>query len=135
MAKAGVGIVVAHMGLTTSGSIGAKPTLSKEENVSCVQAIADVAHKINYDAIVLYHGAQQLPPQFMHLALGCVTMDMDFLVEAQSEKKLLEKLFGAVKICQIEITSTTFVDNAMPSKNVLPYKDENENECELWVLL
>lgn len=56
MVKAGADIIVAHMGLTTSGSIGAKTAVSLEESVSLVQAIADAAHKINPDVIVLCHG-------------------------------------------------------------------------------
>nr|DAD40786.1 TPA_asm: hypothetical protein HUJ06_015109 [Nelumbo nucifera] len=56
MAKVGADIVVAHMGLTTSGSIGAKTAISLEESVSRVQAIADAAHGINPDVIVLCHG-------------------------------------------------------------------------------
>lgn len=56
MAEAGADIIVAHMGLTTSGSIGAQTSVSIEESVGCVQAIADAAHRINPDAIVLCHG-------------------------------------------------------------------------------
>ncbi|KAK6258303.1 hypothetical protein SCA6_012777 [Theobroma cacao] len=56
MAKAGADIIVAHMGLTTSGSIGAKTAVSIEESVVCVQAIADAAHSINPNVIVLCHG-------------------------------------------------------------------------------
>ncbi|XP_031253885.1 uncharacterized protein LOC116111864 [Pistacia vera] len=56
MAKAGADIIVAHMGLTTSGSIGAKTAVSLEESVTCVQAIADAALNINHDVIVLCHG-------------------------------------------------------------------------------
>ncbi|KAL8473844.1 hypothetical protein ACS0TY_030631 [Phlomoides rotata] len=56
MAKAGADIIVAHMGLTTSGSIGAKTALSIDESVVLVQAIADAAHRINEDVIVLCHG-------------------------------------------------------------------------------
>lgn len=56
MAKAGADIIVAHMGLTTSGTIGAKTALSIEESVVRVQAIADAAHKINPNIIVLCHG-------------------------------------------------------------------------------
>ncbi|KAJ0753814.1 putative TIM-barrel domain, IGPS, aldolase-type TIM barrel, UPF0261 domain-containing protein [Helianthus annuus] len=56
MTKAGADIIVAHMGLTTSGSIGAKTAVTLEQSVSRVQAIADAAHKINPDAIVLCHG-------------------------------------------------------------------------------
>lgn len=58
MAKAGADIIVAHMGLTTSGSIGAKTALSIEESVVLVQAIADAAHRINPEAIVLCHGGK-----------------------------------------------------------------------------
>lgn len=60
MAKAGADIIVAHMGLTTSGSIGAKTALSIEESVVRVQSIADAAHGINPDAIVLCHGGTTL---------------------------------------------------------------------------
>ncbi|KAJ9147046.1 hypothetical protein P3X46_029251 [Hevea brasiliensis] len=56
MAKAGADIIVAHMGLTKSGSIGAKTAVSLEESVFCVQAIADAAHNINPNIIVLCHG-------------------------------------------------------------------------------
>ncbi|KDP44571.1 hypothetical protein JCGZ_22153 [Jatropha curcas] len=56
MAKAGADIIVAHMGLTTSGSIGAKTAVSLEESVIRVQAIADAAHNINPSVIVLCHG-------------------------------------------------------------------------------
>lgn len=56
MTKAGADIIIAHMGLTTSGSIGAKTAVSIEESIVRVQAIADAAHKISPDAIVLCHG-------------------------------------------------------------------------------
>ncbi|XP_038882761.1 toMV susceptible protein tm-1(GCR26) isoform X2 [Benincasa hispida] len=56
MAKAGADIIVAHMGLTTSGSIGAKTALSMEESAIHVQAIADAAHRINPNVLVLCHG-------------------------------------------------------------------------------
>lgn len=56
MAKAGADIVVAHMGLTTSGAIGAKTGKSLEESVGAVQEIADTARDINPDVFVLCHG-------------------------------------------------------------------------------
>ncbi|KAI3500029.1 hypothetical protein L1887_35844 [Cichorium endivia] len=56
MTKAGADIIVAHMGLTTSGSIGAKTAVSLDESVIRVQDIADAAHKINPNVIVLCHG-------------------------------------------------------------------------------
>lgn len=59
MAKAGADIIVAHMGLTTSGSIGAKTAITLEDSVGRVQAIADAALGINPDVIVLCHGGIQ----------------------------------------------------------------------------
>jgi uncharacterized protein (UPF0261 family)/predicted TIM-barrel enzyme len=56
MAKAGANIIVAHMGLTTSGSIGAKTTVTLDDCVLRVQAIADSAVAVNPDVIVLCHG-------------------------------------------------------------------------------
>lgn len=60
MAKVGADIIVAHMGLTTTGSIGAKTAVSLEESVVLVQAIADAAHRINPNAIVLCHGGMHI---------------------------------------------------------------------------
>ncbi|CAL9201494.1 unnamed protein product [Musa hybrid cultivar] len=56
MTKAGASIIVAHMGLTTSGSIGAKTAVTLDDSVGRVQAIADAAVGINPEVIVLCHG-------------------------------------------------------------------------------
>ncbi|KAL6011384.1 hypothetical protein ACLOJK_001830 [Asimina triloba] len=60
MAKAGADIIVAHMGLTTSGSIGAQTALTLEDSVVRVQAIADAALRINPSIIILCHGAGRI---------------------------------------------------------------------------
>jgi predicted TIM-barrel enzyme len=60
MAKVGADIIVAHMGLTTTGSIGAKTAVSLDESVVLVQAIADAAHRINPNTIVLCHGGMNI---------------------------------------------------------------------------
>lgn len=56
MAKAGADVLVAHMGLTTSGSIGAQSGMSLDECVKLIQEIRDAAVKIKDDVIVLCHG-------------------------------------------------------------------------------
>ena len=56
MTHAGADILVAHMGLTTSGSIGAKTGKTLEECVGLIQNIRDAAVAINQDIIVLCHG-------------------------------------------------------------------------------
>jgi predicted TIM-barrel enzyme len=56
MAKAGADIVVAHMGLTTSGSIGAQSAKSLDDSVREVSAIAEAAKAVRPDIFVLCHG-------------------------------------------------------------------------------
>lgn len=62
MAQAGADIVVAHMGLTTKGSIGAHTALSLEASVARVQAIADAAREVNDAILVLCHGGPIASP-------------------------------------------------------------------------
>jgi predicted TIM-barrel enzyme len=56
MAAAGADVVVAHMGLTTKGSIGATTALTLEQAPASVQAICDAARGVREDVIVLCHG-------------------------------------------------------------------------------
>ena len=56
MARAGADILVPHMGLTTSGTIGAKPALTLEEAAAKVQQLADAARSVNPDILCLCHG-------------------------------------------------------------------------------
>ena len=56
MARAGADILVPHMGLTTSGTIGAKTALTLEEAAARVQQLADAARSVNPDILCLCHG-------------------------------------------------------------------------------
>jgi predicted TIM-barrel enzyme len=56
MAKAGADILVPHMGLTTSGTIGAQTALTLEEAAKKVQELADAAKSVNPDILCLCHG-------------------------------------------------------------------------------
>ena len=56
MTEAGADIVVAHMGLTTSGTIGAQTAKSLDASVKEVQAIADACRSVRKDVIILCHG-------------------------------------------------------------------------------
>jgi predicted TIM-barrel enzyme len=62
MAEAGADVLVPHMGLTTSGSIGAQTALSLEESVERVQAMHDAAKEVNPDVLVLCHGGPIASP-------------------------------------------------------------------------
>ena len=63
MADAGADIVVAHMGLTTKGSIGATTAVTLEEAPAKVQEVADAEQSVNPDVIVLCHGGPISEPE------------------------------------------------------------------------
>lgn len=63
MAAAGADVVVAHMGLTTKGSIGATTALTLEQAPASVQAICDAARGVREDVIVLCHGGPISMPE------------------------------------------------------------------------
>ncbi|KAL1799362.1 hypothetical protein ACET3X_003399 [Alternaria dauci] len=63
MANAGADILVAHMGLTTSGSIGANSGKSLDECIKLIQEIRDTATGIKEDVIILCHGGPIAKPE------------------------------------------------------------------------
>lgn len=63
MARANADILVAHMGLTTTGSIGAKTGRTLDECVALVQEIRDAAVEVKSDVIVLCHGGPIATPE------------------------------------------------------------------------
>ena len=56
MTEAGADIVVAHMGLTTGGTIGAATSLTLAGCVDRINAIAAAARAVRSDVILLCHG-------------------------------------------------------------------------------
>ncbi len=76
MTKAGADIVVAHMGLTTSGAIGAKTAKTLDQCIKEVQAIADAAKGVRSDVMVLCHGGPIASPDDTRYVLDrCPTID------------------------------------------------------------
>jgi predicted TIM-barrel enzyme len=63
MARAGADIVVAHMGLTSGGAIGAQTGLTLEACVQRIDAIAQAALDVRADMIVLCHGGPIAEPK------------------------------------------------------------------------
>lgn len=70
MTKAGADVLVCHMGLTTSGSIGAKTGKNLDQCVDLIQNMRDAANKINSDIIVLCHGGPIAAPEDAQYVLG-----------------------------------------------------------------
>ena len=63
MAGAGADIIVAHMGVTTGGAIGAKAAKSLDSCCAEIEAIAAAAKSVKPDVIVLCHGGPIAMPE------------------------------------------------------------------------
>jgi predicted TIM-barrel enzyme len=71
MAGAGADILVAHMGLTTAGSIGAKTAKSLNQCVELIDRIAEAAREVREDVILLCHGGPIAEPDDAAYVLKC----------------------------------------------------------------
>lgn len=63
MAKAGADVLVAHMGLTVSGTIGAQTYKTLDQSVKEIQAMVDVIKSHRSDALVICHGGPIASPE------------------------------------------------------------------------
>jgi predicted TIM-barrel enzyme len=63
MTKAGADIVVAHLGLTTGGSIGAETALKLQDCPKLVDEWAEAAKRVRNDVLVLCHGGPIAMPE------------------------------------------------------------------------
>ena len=76
MAEAGADIIVAHMGLTTGGSIGAETAMTLDDAVQEVQAIADAAKSVRDDVLVICHGGPiSMPEDAGYVLRNCRGVD------------------------------------------------------------
>ena len=76
MVDAGADIIVAHMGLTTSGTIGAKSAKTLDDCVQEVQAITDASKNRRSDVLVLCHGGPIASPDDAQYILSrCKNVD------------------------------------------------------------
>jgi predicted TIM-barrel enzyme len=62
MTEAGADIIVAHMGLTTGGSIGAETAKTLDQAVEEIEAIIETCKGINKEVLVLCHGGPIAEP-------------------------------------------------------------------------
>jgi predicted TIM-barrel enzyme len=63
MTKAGADIIVAHMGLTTGGDIGAGTALKLKDCPALIDDWAEAARKVRKDVIILCHGGPISSPE------------------------------------------------------------------------
>lgn len=103
MAEAGADIVVAHMGLTTKGSIGATTAVTLEEAPEKVQAIADAAREVNPEVITLCHGGPISEPD-----------DAEFVLQ---NTEGLDGFYGASSMERLPV-ETAIVENMRRFKKI-----------------
>ena len=63
MTRAGADIIVAHMGLTTGGAIGAETALTLQDCPALIDEWAEAARRVRKDVIVLCHGGPISSPE------------------------------------------------------------------------
>lgn len=62
MTEAGADLLVAHMGLTTKGNIGAQTALTLDDCVERIQEIVNAGRSVNPDILVICHGGPIAEP-------------------------------------------------------------------------
>jgi predicted TIM-barrel enzyme len=105
MAEAGADIIVAHMGLTTGGSIGAETAMTLDDAVRDVQAIADAAKSVRDDVFVICHGGPiSMPEDAGYVLRNCRGVDGFYGASSMERLPTETALTSQVKsFCEIEL--------------------------------
>jgi predicted TIM-barrel enzyme len=105
MTKAGADCIVAHMGLTTSGTIGAHTAKTLDQCIPEIQSIVDASRRIRTDVIVLCHGGPIASPDDAQYILQRVRNLHGFYGASSMERLPVEsamteqvKRFKAIKL-------------------------------------
>ncbi|GHA25201.1 hypothetical protein GCM10007989_21100 [Devosia pacifica] len=86
MVDAGCDMIVAHMGLTVGGAIGAQHAMAMDDAVGGVRAIAEASRERRADVFVVAHGGPIAGPEDAEKLFGMV--DVDGFVGASSMERL-----------------------------------------------
>src|SRR5215467_12459159 len=90
MADAGADVLVAHMGLTTNGSIGARTALSLEQASLRVQSIRNAAVASNPEILVICHGGPIAEPPDVEYILSHTSGVQGFFGASSIERLAVE---------------------------------------------
>ena len=105
MAEAGADIIVAHMGLTTGGAIGAETAMTLDDAVREVQAFADAAKSVRDDVLVICHGGPiSMPEDAGYVLRNCRGVDGFYGASSMERLPTESALTSQVKaFCEIEL--------------------------------
>lgn len=95
MAEAGADQLVAHVGLTTAGSIGAAVALTLEEAVDRVMKMAEGGRKLRKDILVIAHGGPFDEPENVGKALKMMPGIQGFFGASSIERLPTERAIRA----------------------------------------
>ena len=90
MTKVGADVVVAHVGTTLSGTIGAKDVMSLDEAVERIQAMHDAAKSVNPNVLVICHGGPIASPDDTQYVLDRTTGIAGFYGASSMERLPVE---------------------------------------------
>ena len=113
MANAGADFLIAHMGLTTKGSIGAKTAITLDQAVARIQAIQEAAVSIRPEILVLCHGGPIAEPD-----------DVQYVL---SQTHGVCGFFGASSIERLP-TERAISEQVMSFKNLIIHTDDGQKE-------
>jgi len=98
MAQAGADMLVAHVGLTTAGSIGAAVAFTLEEAAAKVMDIAEAGRKVREDIMVICHGGPFDEPDNVGAGLAMMPGIVGFFGASSIERLPTERaITGQVK--------------------------------------
>ncbi|CAF0962702.1 unnamed protein product [Didymodactylos carnosus] len=108
MVRAGADILVAHMGVTTKGSVGASTSVSLDDCIIRIQEMHDEAVKINPNVIVLCHGGPLAEPDDVAYVLNKTKGVNGFFGASSMERLPTEKALkeNAQNFKRIKISSS-----------------------------
>jgi len=95
MAGAGADVIVAHMGLTTGGDIGADTALALKDCPARIDAISDAARAVREDVIILCHGGPISSPGDAAFVLETCTLCHGFYGASSMERLPSERALTA----------------------------------------
>jgi predicted TIM-barrel enzyme len=91
MTKAGADLIVAHVGLTTGGSIGAADAMTMDQAMDTTMRIAEAARKIRKDVLVICHGGPFDEPENVTKAMAIMPGINGFYGASSMERLPVER--------------------------------------------
>ncbi len=95
MARVGADVLVAHVGLTTSGSIGAGVAMTLDEAIDKVMEIAEAGKQVRKDILVICHGGPFDEPEQVGKALARMPGIVGFFGASSIERLPTERAIRA----------------------------------------